>query len=268
MEGQMAEASKGDAASDVDTAQKRERSAIGFPYQDLAESLEAARTIYSHVGTGTCEEPQLAAWLGLSPNSSGFRVRLSSARLFNLIEGGSGSVRCTDLGVRAADSKQERAAKVEAFLRIPLYAALYERFKAGSLPPASAVEREMVSLGVAEKQKDRARQVFYRSAEQAGFFESGKDRLVKPGVAPASGGSGLEEPEAPIAQHGGGGGAGGTLDPLLRALIEKLPASGTQWPTDDRVMWLQMITMAFQMSYGQDAAIQIKKVDSNSAAAG
>ena len=41
------------------------------------------------------------------------------------------------------------------------------------MPPAAALEREMVELGVSPKQKDKARQVFERSAEQAGFFATG-----------------------------------------------------------------------------------------------
>lgn len=254
------------------SGKKRERSAIGFPYQDLDEALAAARAIYDHVGTGVCEEAQLAAWLGLSSTSSGFRVRITTARLFGLIDGGGNSLRCTDLGVRAVDPKQARAAKVEAFLRVPLYSALYERFKAGALPPITALEREIVSLGVAEKQKDRARQIFQRSAEQAGFFERGKDRLVKPGVAPTlnESGRGDEGESAPGENGRGGGGSDDVvhLDPLVNALIQKLPPSGTQWGTDERVMWLQMLAMAFQMTYGSDAAIHIKKVASSSAESG
>jgi hypothetical protein len=49
--------------------------------------------------------------------------------------------------------------------------------------PAASLEREIVELGVAEKQKDKARQVFERSADQAGFFEHGPNRLVMPGIA-------------------------------------------------------------------------------------
>jgi len=44
----------------------------------------------------------------------------------------------------------------------------------------------LVGLGVSEKQKGRARQVFERSAEQAGVFEHGKNKLVMPGVASGS----------------------------------------------------------------------------------
>jgi hypothetical protein len=56
-----------------------------------------------------------------------------------------------------------------------------------------------------------------------------------------------------------GGGGGGGADPLIRALIQKLPKSGEEWSADDRVTWLQMISMAFQMTYGPVDAIEIKK---------
>ena len=55
------------------------------------------------------------------------------------------------------------------------------------LPPAAALEREMGQLGVASKQTGKARQAFERSAEQAGFFAHGADRLVMP--------VGLEKPD-------------------------------------------------------------------------
>ena len=62
------------------------------------------------------------------------------------------------------------------------------------MPPAAALSRDMVTLGVSEKQKDRARLVFERSAEQAGFFEQGNQRLVMQGVA--------YQPEAPQERTG------------------------------------------------------------------
>jgi hypothetical protein len=45
-------------------------------------------------------------------------------------------------------------------------------------------------LGVAKKQTDKARQTFQRSAQQAGFFAYGQDRLVMPAVGP-----GMPEPK-------------------------------------------------------------------------
>ena len=69
------------------------------------------------------------------------------------------------------------------FLNVPLYKAIFDKYKGGVLPPQAALERDIIGLGVAEKQTGRARQVFERSAEQANFVEHGKDRLVMPAVA-------------------------------------------------------------------------------------
>jgi hypothetical protein len=56
------------------------------------------------------------------------------------------------------------------------------------------------------------------------------------------------------------------LDPLIAALIQKLPpANTTDWKVQDRVMWLQMIAMAFQMAYGAVEMIEIKTSDQTAA---
>jgi hypothetical protein len=49
-------------------------------------------------------------------------------------------------------------------------------------------------------------------------------------------------------------------------LLHRRPSlshSGAFWPIDDRVMWLQTISMAFQMVYGQKEAIKITKEAAN-----
>jgi hypothetical protein len=43
-----------------------------------------------------------------------------------------------------------------------------------------------------------------------------------------------------------------------QALIEKLPPTGP-WFTDDRINWLKMPVMRFQVAYGADDEIEIKK---------
>jgi hypothetical protein len=66
----------------------------------------------------------------------------------------------------------------------------------------------------------------------------------------------------PTVRFYGGGGGGGHSDPLIQALIQKLPETGP-WPVDERVNWLRLLSMAFQMTYGQDQQIEIKKEPSN-----
>jgi hypothetical protein len=108
----------------------------------------------------------------------------------------------------------------------------------------------------------------------AGFFESGKNKLVIPAMAQGSGAPVRDQQQGHGSTAGGegkggagsggagsgtgGGGNGGHNDPLIKALIQKLP-SGGNWPVDDRVNWLKMLVMGFQVAYGTDAEIEIKK---------
>lgn len=233
---------------------KRERSSIEFPYMSLEEAMNVAKAVHATTGSGVCHADQLAAAMNLSMASSGFRVRLSTAKMFGLIESerGSGGVRLTDLGHKIVDGDQERAAKVEAFLNVPLYKQLVDMHRGKPLPPPPALERMMAELGVAKKQTDRARQTFDRSAQSAGFFEFGRDKLVMPAVAGAVSTAGPATPpevparEVPAIVHD----SVGTGDPLIDALIKKLPAVGKQWPASDRKTWLTMISMAFDLAYG------------------
>ena len=45
---------------------------------------------------------------------------------------------------------------------------------------------------------------------------------------------------------------------LLRLLSRSCPAGGS-WPADDRINWLKMLVIGFQVAYGADAEIEIKK---------
>ncbi|WP_119300889.1 hypothetical protein [Dongia deserti] len=239
---------------------KRERSSIEFPYMALPDAIQVADGVHKTSGGGLCQHDQLAAKLGLSMNSSGYRVRLATARMFDLIESdrSGGGVKLTQLGHAVLDSAQEREAKAKAFLAVELYEKLYNYYRGKVLPPASALEREMASMGVAPKQTDRARQAFERSAEAAGFFEMGRDRLIMPsgiGEAPRS------ERDDAGSKNGGGDDGGDKPDPLIGALIQKLPKAGSDWSVQERVMWLQMMSMAFQMAYGQKDQIEIKSVE-------
>lgn len=58
------------------------------------------------------------------------------------------------------------------------------------------------------------------------------------------------------ANGGDDGGEGGASDPLIQAVIQKLPSKGP-WPLDDRIKWLKVLSMAFDIVYGSDEEIQI-----------
>lgn len=233
---------------------KRQRSTIGFPYSDYEAALAVAKAIHGNVGHGACSaSSQLAAWMQQSAKSSTYRTQLSTARLFGLIDSENAETyRLTELGIRVVDPAQARAARAEAFMKVPLFAALYEKYKTGVTPPPGALEREIVSLGVSEKQKARARQVFETSAEQTGFREQGPNRLVMPAVVvlpPPAGSSGNGGGGS---GNGGGGAAGLNLDPLLIALLHKIPGQGDAWPKDRRLRWFKTFAMNVSQVYDGD----------------
>jgi hypothetical protein len=248
-----------------------ERSSIGFPYADLDTAVEVAKALYARVGRGACELDGLAAQLNQTI-SGAFRLKTGAAKVFGLIDKeGRDAARLTDLGLKIISSDDERAARVDAFLAVPLYTAVYDRYKGNLLPPAKALEREMINLGVSPKVADRARQAFERSARQAAFFEAGENRLVKPRLEQATHSASAvelkseningQESSQDNRQKNGGSGGGG-YHPLIEGLIKTLPEAETAWSTRDRVKWLKTAIGVFDLIYeGEDKDILVKVED-------
>lgn len=234
---------------------ERERSTIGFPYLDLDDAVQVTKAVHD-VGGSSCEWEQLAAKLGAAAKGGGFRMRVLTAKTFGFLSYDKGTVTLSDIGMRAADAQQEKAARVDAFLSVPLYKRVYDQFKGNSLPGTAGLENFMVSAGVAPKQKDKARQVFQRSAKQAGFFDLSADRLTLPSIRP---GTRQSTPDAEDRhtdpdqnrQRGknGGGGGGDGHHPLIEGLIKALPRAGEEWTIEARRKWLQAAAMNFDYVY-------------------
>jgi len=228
----------------------RGRSTIGFPYLDLNDAVEIAKGVHT-VGGSACQWDQLAAHFSQAANGGGFRMRLLTAKMFGLLDYNRGTVTLSSLGSRIADPEQEKAARAEAFLTIPLYKKIYEQFKGATLPPTSGLETAIVTLGVAPKQKDKARQVFQRSATQAGFFEvGGTSRLVMPSIkasTPAPTLTTEEEPEEHEEKEKKP--KEKPRHPLVEGLLKELPEPQSEWTTEDRKKWLEMASTIFNVIY-------------------
>lgn len=183
---------------------KRDRSQIEFPYSDLERSIELATVLLREGGQAKIDQTQLAVAMDQSATGGTFRGRLGAARMFGVIETDQGKVGLTPLGLRITDEESSAAAKAEAFLNIPLYKAMFDRYVGYALPPAAAIERQMEALGVPPKQKERARQAFSASAQYAGYIAS-NGRFSKPTL---SGVRAKEETLADQTDFGGSGGGG------------------------------------------------------------
>jgi hypothetical protein len=237
---------------------KREQSTIAFPYLDLDDAIEIAKAVHELHGS-SCQMEQIAAHLKQSPASSTFRLKVGTAKIFGLVTTGQGMVTLTPLGSQICDPQQEKAAKVKAFLTVPLYKAVYEQFKGAVLPPTNGFEAALGTLGVAPKQKERARQILQRSAQEAGFFQFGTDRLVEPAIkASASAASTMtvdqeseqqSEPEAEKRRKSSRDSGGEDYHPFIQGLLRKLPQPDTDWPIEGRAKWLQAAINIFELMY-------------------
>jgi hypothetical protein len=234
---------------------KREISTIQFPYGDLDDAVGFAKSVYE-VGGQSCLVEQLAGYLKVAPTGGAFRARMAYPRIYGLVEYEKNTVSLTELGMRVVDPSQEDAAKVEAFLKVPLYKAIYEKYRGYTLPPTSALEKEMASLGVSTKQTDRARQVFDRSARQAGFFWAGAERLTlpvtrsRPDTMPTPPQPSPSENEKPLYNNAVQPAAiDETLHPFIQGLLKTLPDAGMDWSSKDRVKWLRTAAGVFDLIY-------------------
>ncbi len=249
-----------------DSKRTREQSSIAFPYTDLEDAIGVASALLGCGGV-PCDPDQLAAALKHTPSSGSFRMKIATARMFGLIETVQNKYQLTDLGFAITDAGRQKAARADAFLNVPLYRKVYEAFRNQQLPPRPvALERTFVGFGVAQKQADRARVAFDKSAQQAGYFDQGgRDRLIRPPVGSAASGNGAAAvdttqvdnlpPPPPPGKSGGGGGS--DYHPFIHGLLETLPASGTLWTIEGRAAWLEAAASAFKLIYKGEGKIMI-----------
>lgn len=245
----------------------RETSSIGFPYRDLDVAISVAQAMIGAGGVALTTD-QLAGVLGLQAGSGNFVVKVATARIFGLIANVGGKYELTNRGFSIVDSddKRQRQAKAEAFLNVPLYRRVYDEFRGKQLPPRPhGLEQAFVKFGVSGKQKDTARLVFDKSANQAGFFANGQDRLVEPiigNVQPSNRSAPAEDnaadDDAPIERKKPSG-----LHPFIEGLLDTLPEPETNWAVEGRAKWLQAAAHCFDLIYKGSGEIQIsaKSVD-------
>jgi hypothetical protein len=175
-----------------------------------------------------------------------------TARSFGVLNYDRGDVELTDLGIHILDPKHEKAACADAFLAVPLFKEMFDKLNGQLLPPVAAIERIAENLGVAPKQKDKARQVFMRSAKQAGYFDLDAERLTTPpNTKNKHGTSESKSFDEPKGKESGSGGSSGGDDyhPFIVGLLQKLPAPESEWTYEGRAKWLSTAANIFDLLY-------------------
>jgi len=251
---------------------KRERSAIEFPYTDIGQATELVRVLLER-GGGSAEPQQLAGWMDQSAKSGTFRARLSAARIFGFLETSRGSIEITPLGRAALDPGSQSSSFAEGFIRVPLFSAMFDKNRGFPLPPAAAIERQMLDLGVSSKQTERARQTFQKSAQLSGYVDAVNGRFVKPAVASFSANPDVTEMDADDSSDhadggdegssggsSGGGGGDGRHHHFVQGLLEELPETDgfANWEIEDQVEWLRAAASIFKLLSKKKGRITIE----------
>jgi hypothetical protein len=219
-----------ESPAEATMSEERGRSTVTFPYAALADGEAVARELQNYGGAASPED--LANALGQKARSGAFRQKVSSARLFGLVSVARGEVTLKPLGRRILDPERRAEARVQAFLSVPFYKDLFETYRGETLPKPSALDADFVRRGVSPKSASIARQVFMRSAERAGFFLRGPNRLILPpssASAPAAAGEGDKSPPAENAAARDSATAGRILAPALESLWLTLLRDGAEW---------------------------------------
>jgi hypothetical protein len=253
------------AKEESTSSEKQSRSNIVFPYFDLDQSIKVATAIHEN-GGGRCTPEQLAPWLGYSTTKSGtFMMRFYSAKYFGLINSVKSHISLTDraLAIIAPITVEETdRAKIDAFLDVPLFAQVYERFKGQALPPEIGLKNLFkTQFNIPDVRVQQALRVFFNSATQAGFFKIGGDRsrLITPVITrqPEKKETlvSKEEPQEKP-RYSGGSGSGGEGPPGIHSaiigLLREMPPPGMPWSAQKKEAFLAAFKATIAFIYPEE----------------
>ncbi len=185
----------GEQGSSGSARKARQRSVYLFPAYDFNTALDIARRV-EESGGGTLTEETLAINMGLSAKSSGFRLKSLAARQFQLISKHSNTLATTPVAkaiLKPTSKEDENRGKREAFLSIPLFQAVSERFSGHPLPDSqtlrNVLEREFSVEHSRVQQAERMLLDSARYAEVLHHSNDGSYILVSDSIAAPADGS-------------------------------------------------------------------------------
>jgi hypothetical protein len=239
---------------------------------DLESSIEVARTLEQHGGSGSADE--LASWLGYkSKNNGAFLSRLASARLFGLVDGQSARLSPSALAIsilRPDYPETAAKAKLTAFENVPLNMHVLRAYQGQVLPDEQGLRNALqVKWNI---DASRAGQVLARlmdSADQAGLFSTAGNRtkMIKPSAVgrrqverPVELVE-FEDPEDEDAQDAHRNEQSGQPPPvtqrpssprankLIDGVLDELPPLDESWKEDQLQQWLAFFESALRVVY-------------------
>ena len=234
---------------------------------DLDSSIEVARALEALGGLASSDE--LAVRLEYSGKNNGaYLSRLASARLYGLVEGQSDrlSPSAAAISILRPDYPQTEArARLEAFERVPLNAAVLNAYQGKALPDTTGLRNALqVQWGVNPNNAATVLARLLDSAEQAGLFSTagGRTRMIRPtlgrdaGSPPADSHRKDGHDQHDRADHDGAARrdpppaqADARRNKLIDGVLDELPELGGTWTENELQQWLSFLESALRVVY-------------------
>ncbi len=156
------------------------RAAFHFPIYPLSTALEIAEKVETE-GAGSLAETTLAISLGLSAKSSGFQLKVLTAKQFGLLVKQGDNLVTTPLAksiLMPISGEEKAAALAQAFRNIPLFKAVSDKYEGSPLPPDEALrnvlERE---FKLVHERVSSAQAMLMNSARTAGVLQESQGKV-------------------------------------------------------------------------------------------
>jgi hypothetical protein len=193
--------------------EKPERKRGLFPQYSLDDALIVAAAIKEHNAGKPMGRILLGQAIKMSPGSSGFRLRITSANQYGLTsgdpyKGDTVSLEKLGLDIVAPKSDEEKAhALVEAATKPPLFRRFYEDFNNNRVPRLDLAKNKLErDYGVSQVQSEKCLDILLKNAKYAGMLQDvqgslwivfGASRARPPASTPVHGLVASAEPAAP-----------------------------------------------------------------------
>ncbi len=225
-----------------------------FPLYDLEASIEVARILHVELG-GNATYAELAVKLGYKSAANGaFINRMAASRLFGFIEGRGDNLSLSSRAlavVMPEDSDMGTRAKVEAFESVPLFGQFFDYFKERPLPAQDGMLNALQGrFGLPPDRVGVALDRLLKSAEQAGYFRTAPDRLMRPRFSAAPPLTVTPTPNAPpearreerpTSHRSELAAMRGADHLLIQGALSELPDLNTPWDEPGLQQWLDLL---------------------------
>jgi hypothetical protein len=145
------------------------------PRYPISEALRVARAITDEYGKQPTRPLDVAAAMGMTPTSGGFKMLTGASIAYGFTEGGAqaDAISLTDLGLRVMAPTEEgddEAAKREALLRPRVVREFLEKYDGSKLPRPTIGKNVLEQMGVTSTATQRTLELIIESANELGLL--------------------------------------------------------------------------------------------------